>query len=87
MFLIDASDACTQTDFQRSVDFVRTIVSKLDIGSVKTRVGLSTITDSGQSPVSMADYSDKQYLLNAIDSKARWVYTIYHQLIFIRRPL
>jgi len=72
VFLIDASNACTQTDFQRSVDFVRSIVSKLDIGSKKTRVGLSTITDSGQSPVSMADYSDKQYLLNAIDTKARF---------------
>ena len=68
MFLIDASDSSTGTDFDRSVDFVRGIASKLDIGSTKTRVGVATITDSGESPVYLSGFSDKQYLLNAIDT-------------------
>ena len=68
VFLIDASDSSTTTDFDRTVDFVRGIASKLDIGSTKTRVGVATITDSGESPVYLSGFSDKQYLLNAIDT-------------------
>ena len=72
VFLIDASDSSTGTDFDRSVNFVRGIASKLDIGSKKTRVGVATITDSGESPVYLSGYTDKQYLLNAIDTRVTY---------------
>ena len=67
IFLIDASDSTNQNDFDVSIDFIRDIVRKLDISVDNTRVGLSSISDVGTTVVKLSDYSDKGYLLNAID--------------------
>ncbi|KAK2165643.1 hypothetical protein LSH36_47g02029 [Paralvinella palmiformis] len=68
IFMVDASIDTTPAEFRNSIDFIRDVVKQLDIGYNKTRIGLVTLAQVSENPIRLVEYSDKIYLLNAIDS-------------------
>ena len=64
--MLDSSDRTTQTEFENARDFIRQTVSRLDIAVNKTRVAVVSLAGGGISEIRLADYTDKGYLMNAI---------------------
>ncbi|KAH9498623.1 Collagen alpha-4(VI) chain [Bulinus truncatus] len=66
-FLLDASSSIWIEHFKELPPFVRNVVSELDIGASKTRVGVSSFSTSMQpAPIRLSRFSDKETLRNYI---------------------
>lgn len=71
IFLIDTSRNVTQADFSNVINFVRKLVSRLDINFNLTKVGLAITEVGAYAKINLFEYGDKSLLLNAIDQVTR----------------
>ena len=73
VFLIDASEDTTEDDFDKTKQYIRDMISKLDILEDKTRVGVLTIPQGNDDPIFLDDHYDRALLLAAIDSDVQYL--------------
>ncbi|XP_056236931.1 collagen alpha-6(VI) chain-like isoform X1 [Seriola aureovittata] len=66
VFLIDGSSSIGQANFEAGQQFLRSVVSGLDIGPDKVRVGLAQYSDEPHQEFLLKDHMDKQSLLAEI---------------------
>lgn len=72
VFILDASMFTTAEQFADSSEFVRTVARGLDIGYNRTRVSVVTISDNSSSVIGLLEYSEKRFLLAAIDERVTY---------------
>ncbi|XP_054869683.1 collagen alpha-6(VI) chain isoform X2 [Amphiprion ocellaris] len=68
VFLIDGSSSIGISNFQEIRRFLRSVVSGLDIGADKVRVGVAQYSDEPYQEFLLKDHMDKQSLLTAVDT-------------------
>ncbi|KAG7217829.1 hypothetical protein INR49_009317 [Caranx melampygus] len=68
VFLIDGSSSIGIANFEAGKNFLRSVVSGLDIGPDKVRVGLAQYSDEAYQEFLLKDHMDRQSLLNEIDT-------------------
>ncbi|XP_071324339.1 collagen alpha-6(VI) chain-like isoform X2 [Trachinotus anak] len=66
VFLVDGSSSIGITNFEAGQQFLRSVVSGLDIGPDKVRVGLAQYSDEPHQEFLLKDHMDKQSLLAEI---------------------
>lgn len=71
IFLVDTSSSVSDQEFTNSKDFIRRLVSRLDINFNKTRVAFATTEVGNYAKVHFFYFGDKGLLLNAIDKANR----------------
>ena len=67
VFVIVSSNEVTDENFEDAKDFVRSLVSSMDIAYNHTRVGVAVTEVGAYRRLSLNEFSDKGYLMNAID--------------------
>ena len=67
VFLIESSNLVSDQDFDNAKDFVRSVVASLDIALNHTRVGVAITEVGAYRRLSLNEFSDKGFLMNAID--------------------
>uniref|UniRef100_A0A3Q1FMU4 Collagen type VI alpha 6 chain n=1 Tax=Acanthochromis polyacanthus TaxID=80966 RepID=A0A3Q1FMU4_9TELE len=68
VFLIDGSSSIGISNFNEIRQFLRSVVSGLDIGADKVRVGVAQYSDEPYQEFLLNDHMDKQSLLTAVDT-------------------
>ncbi|XP_026172742.1 collagen alpha-6(VI) chain-like isoform X2 [Mastacembelus armatus] len=68
VFLVDGSSSIGVDNFQEVRRFLRTIITGLDIGSDKVRIGLAQYSDEPYQEFLLKDHLDKQSLLTQVDT-------------------
>lgn len=68
VFLVDGSSSIGNTNFQEIRKFLRTIITGLDIGPNKVRIGLAQFSDEPYQEFLLKDHMDKQSLLSVLDT-------------------
>lgn len=68
VFLVDGSSSIGPANFEAGKNFLRSVVSGLDIGPDKVRVGLAQYSDEAYQEFLLKDHMDQQTLLNEIDT-------------------
>ncbi|XP_008296192.1 collagen alpha-6(VI) chain isoform X2 [Stegastes partitus] len=68
VFLIDGSSSIGISNFQEIRQFLRSVISGLDIGADKVRIGLAQYSDEPYQEFLLKDHMDKQSLLAAVDT-------------------
>lgn len=68
VFLLDGSSSIGNTNFQEIRKFLRTVVTGLDIGPNKVRIGLAQFSDDPHQEFLLKDHMDKQSLLSVLDT-------------------
>nr|XP_033497526.1 collagen alpha-6(VI) chain-like isoform X1 [Epinephelus lanceolatus] len=68
VFLIDGSSSIGISNFQEIRQFLRSVITGLDIGPDKVRVGLAQYSDESYQEFLLKDHMDKQSLLAAVDT-------------------
>lgn len=68
VFLVDGSSSIGITNFQEVRQFLRSIVTGLDIGANKVRVGLAQYSNDPYQEFLLKDHMDKTSLLAALDT-------------------
>lgn len=68
VFLVDGSSSIGPTNFQEVRVFLRSVVSGLDIGPNKVRVGLVQFSDEPHQEFLLKDHMDKRSLLTAVEN-------------------
>lgn len=67
VFLVDGSTSIGDSSFQEVRKFLRSVVSGLDIGPDRVRVGLAQYSDDPHQEFLLKDHLDAQSLLAAVD--------------------
>ena len=67
VFAIDSSGFTNERDFEQSRDFVRTVVTRLQVRQEKTRVGVVALVDEGIQEMSLGQILDKNRMIDFID--------------------
>ncbi|XP_073341613.1 collagen alpha-6(VI) chain [Pagrus major] len=67
VFLVDGSSSIGISNFQSARDFLKSVVTGLDIGSDKVRIGLAQYSDEPHQEFLLKDHMDKNSLLTALD--------------------
>ncbi|KAM9352972.1 collagen alpha-6(VI) chain-like [Symphorus nematophorus] len=68
VFLVDGSSSIGLTSFQEVRQFLRSVVSGLDIGPDKVRIGLAQYSSEPYTEFLLKDHMDKNSLLSAVDT-------------------
>ncbi|XP_074510381.1 collagen alpha-6(VI) chain isoform X4 [Sebastes fasciatus] len=68
VFLVDGSTSIGISDFEEVRKFLRSVVTGLDIGSNKVRVGLAQYSSDTHQEFLLKEHMDKQSLLAAVDT-------------------
>ncbi|KAK2845177.1 hypothetical protein Q5P01_011836 [Channa striata] len=68
VFLVDSSSSIGDTNFQEIRQFLRTIVTGLDIGPDNVRIGLAQYSDEPHQEFLLKDHLDKKSMLNVLDT-------------------
>ncbi|XP_033751134.1 collagen alpha-4(VI) chain-like [Pecten maximus] len=67
-FLLDSSSSIRKSDNRKQLDFVKDVVTMIDIGENKTRIGVSTFSHKYHQEFSFKSHFNKDDLLQAIDN-------------------
>lgn len=67
VFLVDGSSSIGISNFQEIRQFLRSMVSGLDIGPDKVRVGLAQFSDETTQEILLKEHMDKKSLLASVD--------------------
>ncbi|XP_030013917.1 collagen alpha-6(VI) chain isoform X2 [Sphaeramia orbicularis] len=67
VFLIDGSTSIGITNFQEIRNFLKSVISGLDIGPDKVRVGVAQYSDDPHQEFLLKDHMDKRSLLDEVD--------------------
>ena len=68
VFLVDGSSSIGISNFQEMRKFLRSVVTGLDIGPDKVRIGLAQYSDETYQEFLLKDHMDKTSLLEAVDT-------------------
>ncbi|KAF3839027.1 hypothetical protein F7725_017744 [Dissostichus mawsoni] len=68
VFLVDGSSSIGLSNFQEVRKFLRSVVTGLDIGPDKVRIGLAQYSDETYQEFLLKDHMDKTSLLEAVDT-------------------
>ncbi|XP_044214882.1 collagen alpha-6(VI) chain isoform X2 [Thunnus albacares] len=68
VFLVDGSSSIGSSNFQEVRGFLRSVISGLDIGPDKVRIGLAQYSDRPQKEFLLQDHMDKSSLLDQVDN-------------------
>ncbi|KAK1895563.1 Collagen alpha-6(VI) chain, partial [Dissostichus eleginoides] len=68
VFLVDGSSSIGLSNFQEVRTFLRSVVTGLDIGPDKVRIGLAQYSDETYQEFLLKDHMDKTSLLEAVDT-------------------
>ncbi|XP_034722034.1 collagen alpha-4(VI) chain-like, partial [Etheostoma cragini] len=68
VFLVDGSSSIGDTNFQEIKVFLRSVISGLDIGADKVRIGVAQYSDEPYQEFLLKDHMDKNSLLAAVDA-------------------
>ena len=67
VFLVDGSSSIGIDNFKSARDFLKSVVTGLDIGPDKVRIGLAQYSDEPHQEFLLKDHMDKSSLLTALD--------------------
>jgi len=80
VFAVDASSSVGEDDFQRALDFIRDVVSSLDIDGGNNRVSVLSFSDEVDMRFHLDDYDSFTSLSNAISMHFRYDMYLYREI-------
>lgn len=67
-FILDSSTSIWTVDFKKQLEFVKNVIRTFDVGPTKTRVGLSTFSDTVHPMIDFDQFTSKDQVLRAVDN-------------------
>lgn len=68
VFIVDASGSVGATNFQKTLDFVKTMVNGFPIGPTETHIGLITFDSKVYLQFHLNKFTDKNAIKNAVSN-------------------